>query len=151
MFDFGQMKRAPRTKGPWKIARFLKGIDLSDEQVERLSELKHSSFARIGHARIDIMNLRHELMKELSASEINESRVLQIKGEIKECKSQLTDLMVDSMLALAKLLTPEQRKDVKIRTLRELLGSFDEEMEDHHPGHMGHSHGPHESQAPPHR
>ena len=100
----------------------LSGLDLSDEQVERIAELKGRSFSKFAHAKIDMVELHKQLFKELSNATIDKGNVNALAQKIKEQKSQLTDLMIEKMVAFAEVLTPEQRKKARINKIRNFLG-----------------------------
>lgn len=112
---------------------FLSGIDLTDEQIEQIAELKHKSFSKMGHGRVDMMELMQELFRELGKPKIDRARVLEIKDKIKEKKAAIADLMFDNMLDFAEILTPEQRKKIRIKKIRQFLGSDDEPDDDDEP------------------
>lgn len=135
--------------------RFLKEIELSDEQLEKVAELKEESFGKFAHARIDGMQLHQKLFKELGKENIDKEKVKALAKEIKEQKSAVTDLMVDNMLAFAEILTPDQRKKIKMKGLRHLLGGegrghCHSEQEEHGHGQpCSHSHGSEEDENLP--
>jgi Spy/CpxP family protein refolding chaperone len=105
--------------GPGAI---LQGLDLSDEQVERIAEVKGKSFSKLAHAKIDLFELLKGIFKELSSPTVNRSNVQGIADKIKEHLGQLVDLKVEKMVALAEVLTPEQRKKARVNKIRNFLG-----------------------------
>lgn len=117
---------------------FLEGIDLTDQQIEQIAELKQQSFSKMGHGRVDMMELRHQLFRELGGTTIDRSKINEIKAKMKEHKAAMTDLMIDNMTAFAEILTPEQRTKVRLKKIRQFLGSEDDDHD--HPHH----HGPHD-------
>jgi Spy/CpxP family protein refolding chaperone len=128
---------------PWfgNPGSWLEGIDLSDEQIEKIAELKHQSFSRMAHGRVDKMELMHALFKELGNQQIDHVKVAELKNKIKEHKATMIDLMIDNMVAFAEILTPEQRKKIRIKKIRQFLGSDEE---------CGHPHNhPHQPPPPP--
>jgi len=105
------------------------GIDLSDDQVEKIMELRQQSFAKIAHARIDMGDLRRRLMKELGAEKIDRSKISALTQQIKDQRSILTDLMVEKLTAHAEILTAEQRKSIRMKMMKRRLGIEDGEEE----------------------
>jgi periplasmic protein CpxP/Spy len=101
----------------------LQGLDLTDAQVEQIADLKGKSFSKFGHSKIDIFELHKELLKELSHANIDRTKVNELAQKIKEQKSQMTDLMIENMLAFAEILTPEQRKKMRTNRIRQFLGT----------------------------
>jgi len=103
----------------------LSGIDLTDEQLEKLAELKGQAFSKFGHGKVDIVDLYKRLFKELAKPSIDEKQVWNITDEIRGKKSELTDVLVEHLIAFAKILTPEQRTKIKINKIRKLFGIAD--------------------------
>src|ERR1700678_3281087 len=101
----------------------LQGLDLTDAQVEQIAELKGKSFSKFGHSKIDMFELHKELFKELGQANIDRTKVNALAHKIKEQKSQVTDLMIENMLAFAEILTPEQRKKMRTNRIRQFLGT----------------------------
>jgi Spy/CpxP family protein refolding chaperone len=101
---------------------FLQGLDLSDEQVERIAELKGKTFSKLAHSKIDLLESRKQLLRELTGATLDRNKINAIAEQIKKQKSELTDLMVGNMVALAETLTPEQRKKARINKIRHFLG-----------------------------
>ncbi|MBX9571350.1 MAG: Spy/CpxP family protein refolding chaperone [Candidatus Obscuribacterales bacterium] len=134
-------------------------LELSDEQVEKISELKEESFAKFAHGKIDGMQLHQQLFKELSKEKIDREKVLSLGKQLKDHKAQMTDLLVHNMLAFAEVLTSEQRKKLKGIGMKQFwhgrcgeqehwpAGSYEhgghESAEHRHCGH-GHRHEYHE-------
>ena len=143
----GRMMAGPFRHWFGGMRSLLEGIDLSDQQIEQIAELKHSSFSKMGHGRVDMMELRHHLMQELAEANIDRAKLADIKAKMKQHKSDMTDMMIDNMTAFAEILTPEQRKMVKLKKIREFLGSDDHDHDHDH----GHDHESHDHPHPPHR
>ena len=117
-------------RGAW-----LEGIDLTDEQIEKIAELRQKSFSKMAHGRVDKMELTQALFRELGSQNIDKSKIAELKGKIKEHKATMTELMVDNMLAFAEILTAEQRKKIRIKRIRQFLGTEDHEHEHDHEHH----------------
>ena len=109
---------------------FLRGLDLSDEQVERIAELKQKSFSKAAHSKIDLIELYKQLFKELGNATIDRNNVNALTQKIKEQKSQLIDLMIGNMVSLAEVLTAEQRKKARTNKIRHFLGLVGPELEE---------------------
>lgn len=111
---------------------FLRGLDLSDEQVERIVEIKQKSFSKVAHGKIDLVELYKQLFKEMGSASIDRNNISSLTAKIKEQKSQLIDLMVGNMVALAEVLTPEQRKKARTNKIRHFLGLAGPDPEENH-------------------
>jgi Spy/CpxP family protein refolding chaperone len=125
LFEFGG-----EHGGKWGGGAVLHGLDLSDDQVERIAELKQKTFSKLAHGKIDLVELHKQLFKELGSATIDRNAVNAVKEKIKEHKAQLTDLMVSNMIAFAEVLTPEQRKKARINKIRHFLGLGESEGEE---------------------
>ncbi len=101
------------------------GLELTDDQLEKLAELKGQAFSKFGHGKVDIVDLYKRLIKELAKQSIDEKQVWNITDEIRGKKSELTDVLVEHLIAFAKILTPEQRSKMKLNKLRKLFGISD--------------------------
>lgn len=100
----------------------LSGVDLSDDQLEKMAELKGQAFSKFGHGKVDIIDLYKSLFKELAKPSIDEKKVWNITDEIRGKKSELTDVLVEHLIAFAKILTPEQRSKIKLNKIRKIMG-----------------------------
>jgi len=103
----------------------LSGVDLSDEQVEKLAELMRGSFSKVGHLKIDMMEAMQQLFAEMAKPQIDRTKATQLKDKVKELRAKLSDLMFNNMLAFAEILTPEQRRKIRMKKIRQLLGAED--------------------------
>jgi len=110
----------------------LKGLDLTDEQVLKIAEIKGGAFFKMAHDKIDIMALKKQAMKELLSPQVDKAKVRELANQIKEKKSQCMDQMVENIIACSEILTPEQKKELKINKIRCFLGlgEHDEEGDD---------------------
>lgn len=103
----------------------LSGVDLTDDQLEKLAELKSQAFSKFGHGKVDIVDLYKRLFKELAKPTIDEKQVWNVTDEIRGKKSELTDVLVEHLIAFAKILTPEQRSKIKLNKIRRIMGISD--------------------------
>lgn len=127
--------------------RLFQKLELSDDQVEKISELKEDSFAKFAHGKIDGLQLHQQLFKELSREKIDRQKVLSIAEQLKKHKAQMTDLLVLNMLSFAEVLTAEQRKKLKDLGMKQFLqGGMGAEHRHSHHCHRCGEHGHHEHQ-----
>ena len=140
----GRFMMAAGRHFPWLgVGRaMLADIDLSDEQMEQISELKQTSFAKMAHGRVDKMDLMQALFRELGKPEIDKNKIAELKEKIKAHKASMSEMMVDSMLSFAEILSAEQRKKIRMRRIRQFFSSErDFEHEGAHEGACSHGHG----------
>lgn len=100
----------------------LRGLDLTDEQVLKLAEIKGGAFFKMAHNKIDIMQLKKQIFKELIASPVDKAKVREIANQIKEKKSLCMEEMLENIISISELLTPEQKKQLKLQKVRCMLG-----------------------------
>jgi Spy/CpxP family protein refolding chaperone len=105
----------------------LHGLDLTDDQVLKLAEIKGGAFFKMAHSKIDIMQLKKQAFKELLSPQIDKAKVRELANQIKEKKSQCMDEMVENIIACSEILTPEQKKQLKVNKVRGSLGLGDHE------------------------
>jgi Spy/CpxP family protein refolding chaperone len=112
------------------MKHFLRGIDLTDEQVQKLGELGGDAFLQFGHTKLDMIALYRQLFKEMAAPQVDEAKVRAIGEKIKTLKGESTDRMVEKFLAFSNILTPEQRSRVRTNRIRHFFGFGEGEHED---------------------
>ncbi len=118
--------------GPWGgrgPLAMLRDLDLSDEQVLKLAEIKGGAFFKLAHNKIDIMQLKKQAIKELFSPQVDKAKVRELAHQIKEKKSLCMDEMLESIIACSEILTPEQKKQLKLKKIRCFLGLGEHEEE----------------------
>ena len=113
------------------------GVQLSDEQVEKLAEIKGDGFFKFAEQGVGMLPQVRDIVRLLSKSEIDKDKVRAIHKEIQAKRNQMADHFVENVLAIAEVLTPEQRKQVRMHMLRSSLGLTHEEPECDGPRHEG--------------
>jgi len=111
-----------RRGGGWGAGALLRDLDLTDEQVERIAEMKGQWLADVMKMKLTFGSLIKKLSKELWAESIDKGKVKAVFDEIKEEKSKISDEMCDRLIAFAEALTPGQRKKLRQTLLRRFLG-----------------------------
>lgn len=100
----------------------LRGLDLTDEQVLKLAEIKGGAFFKMAHNKIDMMHLKKQIFKELLASPVDKAKVRELANQIKEKKSLCMEEMLENVIAVSELLTAEQKHQLKLQKIRCMLG-----------------------------
>ena len=104
------------------------GVELTDEQVEKLAELKGDGFIDFAGRGAGMLPGMREIIRSLSKAEINKDEVRALHKTMQDKRNQMADAFVERVLAAAEILTPEQRKQVRMYMLRRALG-FEQEGE----------------------
>lgn len=127
---FKMTGHGPMHHMPWfgAMRHLLGGIDLSDQQVEKIAEMQRGSFAKMAHTKIDMMETMQQLFAEMAKPEIDRAKATQLKDKIKELRAAMSDLMFENMITFAEVLSPEQRRKIRMKKIRQFLGA-DENFE----------------------
>ncbi len=101
--DFSQHRPDPRCMG-----MAMQNLDLTDDQQAALEKIKDDTCAQIEPLAAQLG--ASELYKALSGEEIDQAEVAAKIAEIVELKSRIAFIRLNSRLAVALILTPEQRQ-----------------------------------------
>jgi Spy/CpxP family protein refolding chaperone len=119
--------------GGFGLEELLQDIDLTDEQVERLAELKGEGMGE--GAQFMAQGGRHfkQIMQEILKENIDKDKVKEAHKALQEHRAKVGEKMLERALSIAETLTPQQRKQVKNRVQRRFLG-LDGHDDRHGPG-----------------
>ncbi|MBX9951409.1 MAG: Spy/CpxP family protein refolding chaperone [Candidatus Obscuribacterales bacterium] len=102
-------------------------LDLTDEQITQLAKLKRAFESASSSSFATLRALEDEMREKLSADNISESDAGKLAEQIAQHKADLSKRLSMHILESAKVLTPEQRKKMRLAQDRlELvpMGSF---------------------------
>ena len=97
-------------------------IDLSDDQIGRLANLKRAFETGISGSFASLCMLEDDMRNKLAADNINESDVRKLAEEIAHQKADMSKRFSAHILESAKVLTPEQRRKIRLMEDRIELG-----------------------------
>ncbi len=97
-------------------------IDLTDDQVGQLAKLKRNFDSVNAGAFATLHTLEDDMRDKLSSENINESDVRKLAEEIAHQKADISKRFSWHVLESAKILTPEQRKKIRLAQDRIELG-----------------------------
>lgn len=103
---------APAGAGPG-AALPLGMLDLSDDQMEKIGELRADIQDKSGPILIKLLSLQREFRSGLAQANINTAELKRINSEISAQKQALDSLRSQEMISTAELLTKEQRQEMK--------------------------------------
>jgi Spy/CpxP family protein refolding chaperone len=111
--------------------------DLTDEQVEKLVQLKSSFMDKVGPRMAKIHALEHDQRDALCQAQINASDVARISSQISAEKQTLDGLFTEHAISTAQILTQQQRQKLKALLNRRELGppGFHPPAHEHMPAH----------------
>jgi len=96
---------------PWCTGggRVLEALDLNQEQRDRVEVLWEEAVGRIMPFRERHNELKERLVEALEAEAVNDAELFKIRGAYLELLDQASGTMLQGMIELAEVLTPEQR------------------------------------------
>lgn len=100
----------------------LQDLDLNDDQVERIAELKADGMSEGMRMMAEGGQLFKHMMRELMKEDLDKNQVKDAHRKLQEHRQKMGDSMLERALAFAEILTPEQRKKLRRSTLRRFLG-----------------------------
>lgn len=100
---------------------FMGGLDLTDEQLEKLHSLKTASFEASGPKRLELRSLHRQMKDSLTKPGINKSELLALQSKINSLNAELSNSRVSFMADASSILTEDQRQKVR-RSM--LMGGF---------------------------
>jgi Spy/CpxP family protein refolding chaperone len=119
----------------------LQDLDLTDDQVERIAELKAEGMGEGMQLMAQGSQFFKQLMHELANENIDRDKVKEAHKKLQEHKTKMGDAMLERALTFAEMLTAEQRKKLKRSAMRRFLG-LDGDQGRHEPGGPGFGFGP---------
>ncbi len=120
-FGFGPFMRNRFFGGAFD-EHMLRELDLSDEQVEQLGDLKMVQQGKLGQFKGTMGEIMRLIGKELAQPTIDKEKIAGLRQQLKAKKSEMEDIFLDGMVSLAEVLTPEQRKRLHMAATRRFLG-----------------------------
>jgi Spy/CpxP family protein refolding chaperone len=114
-----------RMGGKFGPMTFLKDLDLTDEQLLKIAELKGKTFGKMARSKIELMELKKGIFHELLQAQVDKQKVTAKAQEIKEHISGGVDHILEKMIALSETLTPAQKKRLHLNMIRKFLGLDD--------------------------
>ncbi len=94
---------------------FLRGIDLSDEQRDRIFEIRHVAAPKMREQAKVLREARGEFAKLALSSDYDEARVRALAERNAQAMSEMAQLRARSLNEIYKVLTPEQQAKVQER------------------------------------
>lgn len=115
-----EMMPSPPPPPPFMFA----GIDLTDVQIQQMANLKRS-FKSENAAETGSLRALHDDLKNLLANDsIDESAVRRVSAKIAQKSADQSLRMTSQMMDMAKVLTPDQRRKIKLSMDRMELAPF---------------------------
>jgi len=117
------------------------GNKLTDDQYERIYAIKEDMEDQMGLKRAQERILHRKLKDTLSAATIDTKAAQDIGSKITGLRADMSSLKIDTMIKIAQVFTPEQRKELRMAMIRHHHG-WGHKGGHHWGGHCGGGHGP---------
>ncbi len=119
---FGKIFGAKMGGGPGLL---LSELNLSEEQLFRIAEVKGRTLAKVAHHKIELMEVKKEAFKELLQAQPDKAKIKESVEKIKARKAEGIDDLADSMIAFSEILTADQKSKLRLSLVKKFLGVED--------------------------
>ncbi len=99
--------------GMARIEEFVEELDLTDEQIDQIIEIKADARDAMQKNRSEMRGLREEMRLELQKDEPSKENLYSLIDKIADLEKAGKKLRIDNMLAIRKVLTEEQVDEFK--------------------------------------
>ncbi len=96
-------------------------IEFTPEQKAKIEEIKMNTRKTIVPVRAQIELKQIDMEKEMKAEKPNKDKILKIAQEIHELEWQIKKAHLEEKIAIASLLTPEQREKMKMMSGKKMI------------------------------
>lgn len=100
----------------------LRDLNLNDEQLEKIAELKMSGMTQHLQMKLSMGALMKDMVKELGKEQIDKAKIKEIGKQIQTLKMQAGDEFLERVISFAEVLTPQQRKAMRMKAIKHFLG-----------------------------
>ncbi|MDT3679087.1 MAG: Spy/CpxP family protein refolding chaperone [Burkholderiaceae bacterium] len=98
--------------------RFLRGLDLSEQQRDRIFEIRHAAEPKMREQAKTLRETRGEFAKLALSNDYDEAKVKALADRNAQAISEMAQLRARSMNEVYKVLTPEQQAKLQERQSR---------------------------------
>lgn len=107
-----------RGPGHGRDGGFLRGLDLSDQQRDRIFEIRHAAAPKMREQAKVLRDTRGEFAKLALSASYDEAKVKALADRNAQAISEMAQLRARSLNEIYKVLTPEQQAKVQERLAR---------------------------------
>ncbi len=118
--------------GPFRRFRrvMFRGVEFSDDQLERMSEKRGDLFSAVMHGKADAFDIARKIWAELGKDNVDKDVARSLHKQLQERLLKLGDTVFEHVLSMSDILSHQQRKQVHRNILRAKL-----DVEEHQPPH----------------
>ena len=102
-------RRAHHHKGAERLERMAEHLDLTDQQQEKIKQIRSSKAKQQIDRQNQVRELRAQLMTAMSQDQVDKSQVNSLIEQIGELRTSGDKDRADTMIAIREVLTDEQR------------------------------------------
>ncbi len=121
---FAQPAQRPQRPGFAKGMRMAKMLNLTQDQITKLSDMRLAMEKEMLPLRNQIVTLRGDLKLELVADNFNQGKVNKLVNQISDVRKQISLNMINHMRDVRSVLTPEQQKKFDLMIMQNKKGGF---------------------------
>jgi len=110
----------PPPGGPLMFA--IGELDLSDDQLEKIDSIKNNTHEKVDPIMLKLHVIERDFHTALTQPAINIDAVSKLQAEMSAQKQLMESIFSDNIVAIAQILTPEQRKQLRQKQVREGMG-----------------------------
>ncbi len=108
------------------------GLDLTDEQLEKMHDLKNQFLDKVGPKFVELASLKRHLMDVMAGTTTDAKKAHDLQNKINAAKADLANMKLDNDLAKLDVLTETQRKEIHTRMLKGgMRGGFHKRVRHH--------------------
>lgn len=97
---------------------------LTDEQFEKMHSLKNAMLDKVGPKMAELSSLERQLKDVLTGASIDSKKAAELKNKITQAKSDQASIKVEHQIAMAEVLTAEQRKIMRQALVKGPMGKM---------------------------
>lgn len=122
VLDLARMSHGGGMRGCPVLEAFDGDNALTDEQYERLHVLKNAMLDKFGPKMAELSSLSRQLRDALGTANIDSKKVNDLRNRISAAKTDLSNIKLDHMIAVADVFTPTQRVELHKAMIKSPMG-----------------------------
>ncbi len=117
------VKHPKHNRGDWSLYganwdNILDRLNLSDKQLEKIEKIRLNTRKKMIKLGAQVSELNIEMKEEFLKEKIDENKIKDLINKINKSRSEIFKLQVMSRIEILKVLTPEQRKEIRLSFLK---------------------------------
>lgn len=109
-----------------------KSLNLTDDQYEKLYTIKRESMGQMAGKMGSMATLHMDLKDALLQSDLDKSKIQSVQDKINALKSDMANMRLNQHINMLGVLTPEQRKELRLAMIKSSASGGARRMMRHH-------------------